>query len=394
MILTLDDVDLTEKQVIIREDFNVPIQDGKIENDTRLKASLPTIQKALKSNAKIILLSHLGRPTPGEDKEIENEKYSLQPIASRLSQLLNHPVRFQKKWLDGFSIEPGEIVLCENVRFNPGELDNNPELSKKMASLCDVFIMDAFATAHRKEASTYGIAEYANVAVAGPLLMNELNALSKIFKNPKKPLVAIVGGAKISSKLLVLKSLLKIVDTLIVGGGIANTFMAALGFSIGKSLVEPDLIPVAKELLQFAKEKHIQIITPIDVVVSKEISSHSPAREIDCDNIAVDEKIGDVGKKTTALYSDILKNAGTILWNGPLGIFELEAFSKGTETLAKGIAHSNAFSVAGGGETLAAIDQFGVQEKISYISTGGGAFLEYLEGKTLPAIEILEKKGG
>lgn len=387
MLKTLRDIDLNNKRVMIREDFNVPIEDDKITNDRRIQASLPTIQYALQNNAKVILLSHLGRPKEGE----YDSKLSLQPVAEHLSKLLNKPVRFEKNWLDGFEINSGEIVLCENVRFNQGEKKNSPELAKKIAKLCDIFVMDAFGTAHRAEASTVGVAEYAPIACAGPLLVAEVNALSAALQNPKRPLVAIVGGSKVSTKLEVLEQLINKVDQLIVGGGIANTFIAAAGHNVGKSLYEPDLIPQAKKLMEIAKSRGATIPLPVDVVVAKEFSKNARAEIKLLKDIADDDMILDIGPNTVVEFKIFIAAAKTIIWNGPIGVFEIEQFAKGTEALANAIAESHAHTIAGGGDTLAAIDKYNIADKISYISTGGGAFLEYIEGKKLPAIEILEK---
>lgn len=380
----MSEIDLNHKRVLIREDFNVPLENGKITSNARLLAALPTITLAHEKGATIILLSHLGRPEEGK----YDASLSLEPVAKQLSALLNTTVKFEKNYLDNFTINSGDIVLCENVRFNKGEKKSDETLSKKLASLCDVFVMDAFATAHRAEASTYGVAKFAPLAVAGPLLVKELDALAQALHNPKRPLVAIVGGSKVSSKLVVLEKLLEKVDTLIVGGGIANTFLAAENINIGQSLAEQDLIPAAKKL--FASGK---IILPDDVVVAKAFSKDATPRVTSLDAIEPDDMILDVGPKTSSHYAAQLKSAGTILWNGPVGVFEFPAFSKGTEALAKAIAESDAFSLAGGGDTLSAIDQFHVANQISYISTGGGAFLEFVEGKTLPAVAILEERG-
>lgn len=382
----MKDSDLYEKRVCIRVDFNVPIRDGHVLSDARLKAALPSIQKAIQAGARVLLLSHFGRPKEGEP----NSKYSLEPVAKHLTALLKQPVRFAKQWLDGVEVLPKEVVLCENVRFNVGEKANDAALAKKMAALCDVFVMDAFASAHREEASTVGIAQYASRSVAGLLMVSELNALEKALKSPKKPVVAIVGGAKVSDKIHVIRSLLDTVDTLIVGGGIANTFIRALGCFVGNSLFEPDLVSVAKELLSLSEEKSVQLMVPKDVVVATELSKTTTARECDRNAIQENEKILDVGSKSSEQYAAVLEKAGTIIWNGPIGVFEVPAFSKGTEKLAKSIAKSSAFSIAGGGETLAAIEQYGIHDKISCVSTGGGAFLAYLEGKDLPAVRALE----
>ncbi len=385
--LKLSDVTLANLRVLIREDFNVPMKNGVIADDTRLRAALPTIQYALKQNAAVILLSHLGRPKEGHfDAEL-----SLKPVAEKLSALLNTPVKFMADWINGFDIKLGEIVLCENVRFLIGEKACDETLSKKMAALSDVFVMDAFATAHRAESSTTGVAHYAKVACAGLLLDAELTALSKALTHPEKPVVAIVGGSKVSTKMDVLESLLDKVNTLIVGGGIANTFLAASGFSVGNSLVEKDWIEPAKKLLEKAAEKNVSIPLPVDVVVAKTFSADAKSEIKNVVDVKSDEMILDVGPKTAATYAAMMQHAKTIVWNGPVGVFEFPAFSHGTKTLATAIADSTAFSVAGGGDTLSAIAQFGVENKISYLSTGGGAFLEWMEGKILPAVAALEK---
>lgn len=384
---TLDGLNLNNQRVLIREDFNVPIQNGIILSDARLIAALPTLKALMGKNARILILSHLGRPKEGE----YNSEFSLKPVATRLSQLLNHPIRLEKNWLNAVTAEPGEIVLCENVRFSVGEKSNDEKLAKQMASLCDIFVMDAFATAHRAEASTVGVARYAPIAVAGPLLMSELTALDRVLKNPKRPVVAIVGGAKISSKFPILKSLLPKVDTLIVGGGIANTLIA-LQHPVGSSLIESNGMDMARELQAAAKEANVRLLVPIDGVVAKEATNTALTRITHFTDCLDNEKILDVGPATSEVVSNVLQNAGTILWNGPIGVFECEPFSMGTKKLAEAIALSTAFSVAGGGETLEAIDKYQVGEKISYISTGGGAFLEYLEGKILPAVAVLQER--
>lgn len=382
------DLDLSGKRVLIRQDLNVPIKDGTVTSDIRIRASLPTIKKALEAGAAVILLSHLGRPLEGE----YDEQFSLAPVATRLSELLGQPVRLRKDWLDGVDVEPGEVVLCENVRFNIGEKSNAVELGQKMAALCDVFVMDAFGTAHRAQASTHRVAEFAEIACSGPLLANELDALGRALEHPKNPLIAIVGGSKVSSKLTVLESLSTKVDQLIVGGGIANTFIAAAGFSVGKSLYEEDLIPEAKKLMAQAQEKGIEIPVPVDVVCAKEFSDDAEAFVRKVTDVEADDLILDIGPETAAHYAELLKTAGTIVWNGPVGVFEIEQFSKGTEVMAFAIAEGDAFSIAGGGDTLAAIDKYGIADQVSYTSTGGGAFLEFLEGKVLPAVAMLEKK--
>lgn len=386
-MLKMTEVDLSNKRVMIREDFNVPIENSVITNDRRIEAALPTIELALKQNAKIILLSHLGRPEEGKFAS----EFSLALVAEKLSQLLKRPVKFIKNWLDGVDIQSGEIVLCENVRFNKGEKKNDSALAKKMAALCDVFVMDAFGSAHRAEASTYGIAEFAPIACAGPLLVAELDALTKGLDNPQHPLLAIVGGSKVSTKLEILQSLIKKVDQLIVGGGIANTFIAAQGYNIGKSLYEADLIPEAKKLMMLAKQRGAEIPLPKDVVVATEFSATAAAKIKSIADVADNEMILDIGPQTQKEFAEIIAKAKTIIWNGPVGVFEFDAFAAGTKAVANAIADSDAFSLAGGGDTLAAIDKYHVGDKISYISTGGGAFLEFVEGKKLPAVEILEK---
>ncbi|MDP7561733.1 MAG: phosphoglycerate kinase [Methylococcales bacterium] len=382
------DLDLSGKRVLIRQDLNVPIKDGVVTSDIRIRASLPTIETALEAGAAVILLSHLGRPVEGE----YDEQFSLGPVATHMSELLGRPVRLRKDWLDGVDVEPGEVILCENVRFNVGEKSNAISLGQKMAALCDVFVMDAFGTAHRAQASTHRVAEFAPIACSGPLLANELEALGTALEHPAKPLIAIVGGSKVSSKLTVLESLSQKVDQLIVGGGIANTFIAAAGFAVGKSLYEEDLISEAKKLMEQAKEKGIEIPVPVDVVCAKEFSEDAEAFVRKVADVEADDLILDIGPETAAHYAELLQTAGTIVWNGPVGVFEIEQFGKGTETLAYAIAAGDAFSIAGGGDTLAAIDKYGIADQVSYTSTGGGAFLEFLEGKVLPAVEILEKR--
>lgn len=388
--LRMENLDLKNKRVIIRVDFNVPIEHGIIQNDARLRAALPTLEQAIAAKACVIILSHLGRPKEGE----YSEAFSLQPVAMYLSRLLNYPVRFQKNWLDGFDIAPGEIVLCENVRFNSGEEANDLELATKMAALCDIFVMDAFATAHRAHASTVGIARFAPIAVAGPLLVTELETLSTVLTAPKRPLVAIVGGSKVSTKIGVLKFLINVVDVLIVGGGIANTFIAAQGHQVGNSLVETGFIAEAQALIAFAKTKQVELVVPTDVVVAQMLSlkAHTRVVLVNSDDMLSQDKIVDIGPLTIKQCETLLMKAGTILWNGPVGVFEYPAFEQGTKSLAEAIAASTAFSVVGGGETIAAIDKYGVSDKMTYVSTGGGAFLEYLEGKTLPAVQILEER--
>jgi phosphoglycerate kinase len=387
-IQNMIDLDLSGKRVLIRQDLNVPVKNGQVTSDIRIQASIPTIQKALAAGAAVMVLSHLGRPVEGE----YDSASSLKPVADRLSTLLGKPVRLEKDWLNGIDIIPGEVVLCENVRFNIGEEKNSDELGKKMAALCDVFVMDAFGTAHRAQASTHSVAKYAPVACAGPLLASELDALGKALKTPVKPLVAIVGGSKVSTKLTVLKSLSEKVDQLIVGGGIANTFIAAAGFPVGKSLYEADLIEEAQRLIAAAKKAGSDIPIPVDVVCAKEFSDTAIATIKKVQDVEADDLILDIGPVTAKQYAEIIKSAGTIVWNGPVGVFEIEQFSYGTQSMAKAIAESSAFSIAGGGDTLAAIDKYGINDQVSYTSTGGGAFLEFLEGKELPAVAILKSR--
>ncbi|MGY8868989.1 MAG: phosphoglycerate kinase [Pseudomonadales bacterium] len=383
-VLKMTDLDLNGKRVLIREDLNVPVKDGQVTSDARIRASLPTIEFALKAGAKVMVMSHLGRPTEGEYEE----KYSLAPVAEHISKLLSRQVPLVKNWLEGdFEVASGELVLLENVRFNAGEKKDNEALSQKMAGLCDIYVMDAFGTAHRAQASTHGVARFAEVACAGPLLANELDALGKALKQPKPPLVAIVGGSKVSTKLEVLNSLSDKVDQLIVGGGIANTFLAAAGKPVGKSLCEHDLIPVAQELM-----KKVNIPLPVDVVVATEFSETATATVKSVDDVAEDDMILDIGPVSAAALASMLKGAGTIIWNGPVGVFEFDQFGGGTKTLALAIAESAGFSIAGGGDTLAAVDKYEIADKVSYISTGGGAFLEFVEGKVLPAVAMLETR--
>ena len=382
-VIKMTDLDLKGKRVFIRADLNVPVKDGKVTSDARIRATIPTLKLALEKGAKVMVTSHLGRPTEGEFKPED----SLQPVVDYLNEHLDVPVRLVRDYLNGVDVNAGEIVVLENVRVNKGEKKNDPELGKKYAALCDVFVMDAFGTAHRAQASTYGVAEFAPIACAGPLLAAELDALGKALKEPARPMVAIVGGSKVSTKLEVLNSLSKIADQIIVGGGIANTFIAAAGHNVGKSLYEADLIPVAKELAAST-----DIPVPVDVRVGTEFSETAPATEKSVTEVKDDESIFDIGDKSAAQLAEIIKNAKTVLWNGPVGVFEFPNFRKGTEIISHAIANSDAFSIAGGGDTLAAIDLFGIADKISYISTGGGAFLEFVEGKVLPAVEILEKR--
>ena len=387
-IQNMIDLDLSGKRVLIRQDLNVPVKNGQVTSDIRIQASIPTIEKALAAGAAVMVLSHLGRPVEGE----YDNASSLKPVADRLSTLLGKPVRLEKDWLNGIDIMPGEVVLCENVRFNIGEEKNSDELGKKMAALCDVFVMDAFGTAHRAQASTHSVAKYAPVACAGPLLASELDALGKALKTPVKPLVAIVGGSKVSTKLTVLKSLSEKVDQLIVGGGIANTFIAAAGFPVGKSLYEADLIEEAQRLIAAAKKAGSDIPIPVDVVCAKEFSDTAIATIKKVQDVDADDLILDIGPVTAKQYAEIIKSAGTIVWNGPVGVFEIEQFSHGTQSMAKAIAESSAFSIAGGGDTLAAIDKYDINDQVSYTSTGGGAFLEFLEGKELPAVAVLKSR--
>jgi phosphoglycerate kinase len=387
-IMKMTDFDLAGQKVLIRADLNVPIKDGKVTSDTRIRASLPTIEQALKARARVMLMSHLGRPKEGE----YDSKFSLQPVADCLSRSLNREVQLVRDWLNGVTLQDGELALCENVRFNEGEEKDDPALAKRMAALCDVFVMDAFGTAHRAQASTHGVAKYAPIACAGPLLVAELDALSKALDKPARPVVAIVGGAKVSTKLTVLESLSTKVDHLIVGGGIVNTFLAAAGFEVGKSLYEPELVEIAKRLSIAASDRNVDIPMPIDVVCSKERAEMAGAETKSIHTVAPGDMILDIGPKTSERFASLLEDAGTIVWNGPVGVFEMPQFAAGTMALALAIAGSQAFSIAGGGDTLAAIDQFDVADQISYISTGGGAFLEFLEGKTLPAVAILEER--
>ncbi|APQ12246.1 phosphoglycerate kinase [Pseudomonas oryzihabitans] len=382
-VLKMSDLDLKGKRVLIREDLNVPVKEGQIKSDARLVAALPTLKLALEKGAAVIVCSHLGRPTEGEFSE-EN---SLAPVAAYLSKALGREVPLVKDYLDGVQVEPGQLVLLENVRFNAGEKKNADELAKKYAALCDIFVMDAFGTAHRAEGSTHGVAKFAKVAAAGPLLAAELDALGKALGNPARPMAAIVAGSKVSTKLDVLNSLAQICDQLIVGGGIANTFLAAAGYKVGKSLYEADLVDTAKAIA--AK---VSVPLPVDVVVAKEFAETAQATTKSINDVADDDMILDIGPVSAQQFADLLKSAKTILWNGPVGVFEFDQFGEGTRTLAQAIADSDAFSIAGGGDTLAAIDKYGIGEKVSYISTGGGAFLEFVEGKVLPAVEVLQQR--
>jgi len=379
----MTDLDLAGKRVLIREDLNVPIKDGAVSSDARIRAALPTIKAASAAGAKVILMSHLGRPTEGEF----DSQYSMAPVADHLSGLLGSPVTLVSQWRDGVELLDGEVALLENVRFNPGEKKDEEELATAYASLCDIFVMDAFGTAHRAQASTHGVAKYAPVACAGPLLAGELHALAQALSSPARPMVAIVGGSKVSTKLTVLETLSEKVDQLIVGGGIANTFLAASGYPVGKSLCEHDLIPAAKALME-----KTSIPLPADVVTGKEFSEGAAATLKSAEAVEEDDMIFDIGPEAAAQMAGILEGAGTILWNGPVGVFEFDQFAGGTKALSLAIAGSDAFSLAGGGDTLAAIDKFAIADKVSYISTGGGAFLEYVEGKTLPAVAMLEQR--
>ena len=387
-VLRMSGLDLAGKRVLIREDLNVPLKDGRVTSDARIRASLPTIRAAADAGARVMLLSHLGRPEEGKPEP----RYSLAPVAAHLGELLGRPVRLVEDWLDGVDLEDGDVVLCENVRFNAGEGKNDEALAKRMAALCDVFVMDAFGTAHRAQASTHGVARYAPVACAGPLLAAELDALHKALADPKRPLLAIVGGSKVSTKLTVLETLATKVDQLIVGGGIANTFVAAAGHPVGRSLYEADLVDAAKKLTEQAHARGADIPVPEDVVVAPAFAEDAPATVRAVADVQPEELILDIGPRTAARYAAMIRGAGTVLWNGPVGVFEFERFADGTRAVAEAIATSGAFSVAGGGDTLAAIDRFGVTDGVSYISTGGGAFLEFVEGKTLPAVAVLEER--
>ena len=380
--------ELRGKTVLIRQDLNVPVQDGVVVSDVRIRASLPTVIMAVDAGARVMLVSHLGRPTEGEYQE----QYSLAPVAQRLSRLLDTDVRLERDWLDGVRLDVGEVVLCENVRFCRGEKDNDEALSRQIAALCDVYVMDAFGTAHRAHASTQGVARFAPVACAGPLLAGELEALARALEDPDRPLVAIVGGAKVSTKLTALESLADRVDQLIVGGGIANTFIAASGHPVGRSLYEKDLVAEARRLSVASTQRGADIPMPVDVVCAHELSAWADAVTRSVDDVGEDEMILDIGPETTRTYAGILEQAGTIVWNGPIGVFEFDQFGAGTRLIAEAVAASDAYSIAGGGDTLAAVEKYGVTDGISYISTGGGAFLEFLEGKTLPAVEILEQR--
>jgi phosphoglycerate kinase len=388
LILKMTDLDLRQKRVLIREDFNVPLKDGAITDDTRIRAALPGIKHALAQQARVLLVSHLGRPKEGEFSDAD----SLAPVAQRLMKLLGMDVPLKRDWLDGVSVEPGRAVLLENCRFNRGEKKNDDALARKMAGLCDIYVNDAFGTAHRAEATTHGIAKYASTACAGPLMAAEIEALARALEKPARPLVAIVGGAKVSTKLTILAALAEKVDQLIVGGGIANTFLLATGKKIGKSLAEPDLAAEAHRIIESIKTRGGTAPVPTDVVCAKELSAAARAEVKSAGAVADDDLILDIGPATARTLADMVAKAGTIVWNGPVGVFEFDQFGNGTKTLARAIANSGAYSLAGGGDTLAAIAKYGIADKLSYISTGGGAFLEFLEGKTLPAIDILEQR--
>jgi phosphoglycerate kinase len=387
-ILRMTDLELRNQRVLIREDLNVPVQDGVVTSDARIRAALPTIQHARAAGARVLVMSHLGRPEEG----VYDEEFSLAPVAKRLAELLGFKVRLEKDWLGGVEVAAGEVVLLENVRFNKGEKKDQEDLARRMAELCDIYVMDAFGTAHRAEASTHGVARFAKVACAGPLLMNELIALETALEKPKRPLIAIVAGSKVSTKLTVLESLLSKVDKLIVGGGIANTFLLADGVGVGKSLVEAEMVDIARGLLKQSAEIKVEIPLPTDVVVAKEFAASAEADVKAVGSVAADEMILDIGPDTADRFARMLNDAGTIVWNGPVGVFEFDQFGEGTRTLAQAIARSPAFSIAGGGDTLAAIEKYRVEDDISYISTGGGAFLEFLEGKKLPAVAVLEER--
>jgi phosphoglycerate kinase len=391
-IIKITDIDLTGKRVFIRSDLNVPVSNGKVTSDARITASMATIEYALKQGAKVMVTSHLGRPEEG----VYSEENSLQPVADVMSEKLGKKVRLVKNWLSAeapagsMTMQNGELILLENCRFNVGEKKNNDELAKKYAALCDVFVMDAFGTAHRAEASTHGIAKYAPVACAGLLLTEELDALTKALLNPKRPMVAIVGGSKVSTKLTVLESLAEKVDQMVVGGGIANTFIKAAGFEIGKSLCEDDLVPAAKALMEKMSQRGAAVPIPVDVVCGKKFDANEPAVKKDVGSVAADDMIFDIGAKSANELVEIINNAGTVVWNGPVGVFEFDQFGEGTKTIAMAIANTKAFTLAGGGDTIAAIQKYDIYDKVDYISTAGGAFLEFLEGKKLPAVEILE----
>ena len=385
-VILMTDLELRGKRVLIREDLNVPVKDGRVTSDARLTAALPTLRLALERGARLLVMSHLGRPKAGAS-QADNATFSLAPVAQRLTELLGRPVPLVSDWLDGVEVGEGEIALLENVRFIKGEKEDDEALSRRMAALCDIFVMDAFATAHRAEASTHGVARFAPVACAGPLLAAELDALGRALQHPSRPLLAIVGGSKVSTKLSVLEQLSAKVDQLIPGGGIANTFLAAAGLPIGKSLAEPDLLDTARALMQ-----KTAIPLPVDVVVADRFATDAEARIVEVADVGPEDMILDIGPRTAARFAEIIRGAGTILWNGPVGVFEIPQFAEGTRAVAQAVADSAGFSLAGGGDTLAALETFGVQQRISYVSTGGGAFLEYVEGRVLPAVEILEQR--
>ena len=385
-VILMTDLELRGRRVLIREDLNVPVKDGRVTSDARLTAALPTLRLALERGARLLVMSHLGRPKAGAS-QADNAAFTLAPVAQRLSELLGRPVPLVSDWLDGVQLAEGEIALLENVRFIKGEKEDDEALSRRMAALCDIYVMDAFATAHRAEASTHGVARFATVACAGPLLAAELDALGRALQHPARPLLAIVGGSKVSTKLSVLEQLSGKVDQLIPGGGIANTFLAAAGLPIGKSLAEPDLLDTARALMQ-----KTAIALPVDVVVADRFATDAEARTVEVADVGPEDMILDIGPRTAARFAEIIRGAGTILWNGPVGVFEIPQFAEGTRAVAQAVADSAGFSLAGGGDTLAALETFGVQERISYVSTGGGAFLEYVEGRVLPAVEILEQR--
>lgn len=388
-VIRMSDLDLNGKRVLIRQDLNVPIENGRITSEQRITASLPTLRLALEKGATVLITSHLGRPKEG----VWSAEDSLAPVAARLSELLGRDVPLLRDWVDGVDVAPGGIVLLENCRMNVGEAKDDESLSKKYAALCDVFVMDAFGTAHRAQASTHGVIRQAKIAAGGPLLMAELDALAKALDNPARPLLAIVAGSKVSTKLTLLENLVDKVDQLIVGGGIANTFLAAAGQAVGKSLNEPDLIETANRITAAAKARGADVPVPVDVVVASEFKADAVATVKNASDVTADDMILDIGPQTAARYAEMIANAGTVVWNGPVGVFEFDAFGKGTEALARAIAESKAFSIAGGGDTLAAVDKYDIADRVSYISTGGGAFLEFLEGKELPAVAALEARG-
>lgn len=387
-VLKMTDLDLGGKRVLIRQDLNVPIKDGQVKSDARILASIPTLEAALKAGAAVMTMSHLGRPTEGE----YSEEFSMAPVAKRLGGLMGREVKLVKDYLDGVDVKPGELVLLENVRFLQGEKKNNEELGRRYAALCDIFVMDAFGTAHRAQATTEAVARFAPVACAGPLLVAELEALGKALKNPDRPLAAIIGGSKVSTKLTILESLLDKVNILIVGGGIANNFLMDQGFPLGKSLCEPELAGEATRILKQAEAKGVRVPLPLDVMVGPAFDASSPATVKKADQVGAEDMILDIGPETAKLYRELITGAKTVLWNGPVGAFELDQFGKGTEAVAQAIADSKAFSIVGGGDSLAALEKYKLSDKMSYISTGGGAFLEFLEGKALPAVTVLEER--